>query len=378
MQKTYQEEKKYRKIDMYFKASLNKPCTLVVKCDEEKVSVVSEQIIEEASKRAATKENIIDHLNKLGHTVYEADKIDVELYGELFIPITIINNMRREALSKLDALFAFKKHHMAPIKEIQPLKVIPQSVSEYHVVVSNIKQLEIALRYYDHVYYYYDADLKEALECFKKYDKVPNLYLPRIMHDKDIQEVIHNPLLKEFNTLIVNDFGSYRLLKDHPLIIGQGFNIYNHYDAYAFKESVIASFECTRKQIKQMKDYNANLILPIYGKTENMISEHCVISQSYFHKKVPHCGMCKKHSYKIVDRKGVSFDIFTDDQCRNHILHNEPIYVENHQSLNISYFIMMTTEDENETVTVLEDIKKRTSKGKKSDLKKPYVVGYFK
>ena len=88
--------------------------------------------------------------------------------------------------------------------------------------------------------------------------------------------------------------------------------------------------------------------------------------------------MCKKHSYKIVDRKGVPFDIFTDDQCRNHILHNEPIYVENHQSLNISYFIMLTTEDENATVTVLEDIKKRTSKGKKSDLKKPYVVGYFK
>ena len=109
-----------------------------------------------------------------------------------------------------------------------------------------------------------------------------------------------------------------------------------------------------------------------------MISEHCVISQSYFHKKVPHCGMCKKHSYKIVDRKGVSFDIFTDSSCRNHILHNEPIYVDNHQSMNISYFIMMTTETENETVTVLEDIKKRTSKGKKSDLKQSYVVGYFK
>ncbi len=126
MQKTYQEEKKYRKIDtMSFKASLNKPCTLVVKCDDEEVSVVSERIIEEASSDATTKENIIDHLNKLGHTVYEANKINVELYGELFIPITIINNMRREALSKLDALFAFKKHHKAPIKEIQPLKVIP-------------------------------------------------------------------------------------------------------------------------------------------------------------------------------------------------------------------------------------------------------------
>ena len=378
MQKTYQKEKKYRMIDMYFKASLNKPCSLIVKCDGEEITVVSEQIIEAASKRAATKENITDHLNKLGHTVYEANSIDVSLDDALFIPITIVNNMRREALSKLDELFAFKKLHKAPIKEFQPLKVIPQVVSEYHVVVSNIKQLEIALKYYDHVYYYYDDHLKEALSCFNEYGKVPNLYLPRIMHDKDIDEVIHNPLLKEFNTLIVNDFGSYRLLKDHPLIIGQGFNIYNHYDAYAFKEPVIASFECTRKQIRQMKDYNADLILPIYGKTENMISEHCVISQSYFHKKVPHCGMCKKHSYKIVDRKGISFDIFTDSSCRNHILHNEPIYVENHQSMNISYFIMITTETENETVTVLKDIKKRTSKGKKSDLKQSYVIGYFK
>ena len=46
--------------------------------------------------------------------------------------------------------------------------------------------------------------------------------------------------------------------------------------------------------------------------------------------------------------------------------------------MNISYFIMITTETENETVTVLEDIKKRTSKGKKSDLKQSYVIGYFK
>lgn len=71
------------------------------------------------------------------------------------------------------------------------------------------------------------------------------------MHDKDIQEVIHNPLLKEFNTLIVNDFGSYRLLKEHPLIIGQGFNIYNHYDAYAFKEPVIASLNVQENRLNR-------------------------------------------------------------------------------------------------------------------------------
>ena len=39
---------------------------------------------------------------------------------------------------------------------------------------------------------------------------------------------------------------------------------------------------------------------------------------------------------------------------------------------------MMTTETEKETETVLEDIKKRTSKGKKSELNQSYVVGYFK
>ncbi len=86
-----------------------------------KRSVVSEEIIEEASKRAATKE-ISLIISIVGHTVYEANKINVELYGELFIPITIINNMRREALSKLDALFAFKKHHKVRIRKYSLLK----------------------------------------------------------------------------------------------------------------------------------------------------------------------------------------------------------------------------------------------------------------
>ena len=378
MQETYHEEKKYRTLNMSFTASLNGPCVLTVSCDGETISVVSEQLMEKASKTATSKDRIIQQLTKLGHTIYEAEYIDVSIEDDLFIPITIINNLRREALSQLDDIFSHRKLHLAPIQEIKAIDQMPQTFSEYYVTVSTTDQLEAALEYYDDVFYYYNDNLKEALDIYHKYHKEPNLYLPRIMHDKDIQDVVNNPLVKEFKTLIVNDFGSYRLLKDHPMIIGQGFNIYNHIAASYFKEPVIASYECTRKQIRQMKDYNHNLILPIYGKTENMISEHCVISQSYFHKKVPHCNMCKKHKYALTDRKGVSFDIFTDSACRNHILHNEPIYVENHHSMEVSYFIMMTTESRQEAINVFEDIKKYTSKGQKSHLKSSYLVGYFK
>lgn len=378
MQETYHEEKKYRSLNMSFTASLNRPCSLTVSCDGETITLISEQLIEEASKTATSKDRIIQQLTKLGHTIYEADYIDVSIEDNLFIPITIINNLRREALSQLNDIFSHRKLHFAPVKEIAAIDKKPQSTSQYYVTVSTLEQLETALEYFDNVYYYYNDNLQEALDVYNEYHKVPNLYLPRIMHDKDIHEVVNNPLVKEFNTLIVNDFGSYRLLKSHPMIIGQGFNIYNHISASCFKEPVIASYECTRRQIKQMKDYNHNLILPIYGKTENMISEHCVISQSYFHKKVPHCNMCKKHKYALTDRKGVSFDLFTDSACRNHILHNEPIYVEKHHSIEVSYLIMMTTENKEETINIFKDIKKYTSKGQKSHLKSSYLVGYFK
>lgn len=378
MQETYHEEKKYRSLNMSFTASLNRPCSLTVSCDGETITLISEQLIEEASKTATSKDRIIQQLTKLGHTIYEANHIDVSIEDNLFIPITIINNLRREALSQLNDIFSHRKLHFAPVKEIAAIDKKPQSTSQYYVTVSTLEQLETALEYFDNVYYYYNDNLQEALDVYNEYHKVPNLYLPRIMHDKDIHEVVNNPLVKEFNTLIVNDFGSYRLLKSHPMIIGQGFNIYNHISASCFKEPVIASYECTRRQIKQMKDYNHNLILPIYGKTENMISEHCVISQSYFHKKVPHCNMCKKHKYALTDRKGVSFDLFTDSACRNHILHNEPIYVEKHHSIEVSYLIMMTTENKEETINIFEDIKKYTSKGQKSHLKSSCLVGYFK
>lgn len=378
MQETYHEEKKYRTIDMSFIASLNAPCILTVSCDGETVTVMSDQMIEKASKTATNKERIIQQLTKLGHTVYEAHDIDVSIEDELFIPITMINNLRREALSQLDDIFSHRKLHLAPVKEIKDISKISQTESDYYVTVSTLEQLEKALNYFDHVFYYYNENLQDVLDIYHKYNKTPNLYLPRIMHDKDIKDVLNNPLIKKFDTLIVNDYGSYRLFKDHPMIIGQGFNIYNHISVSCFKEPVIASYECTRKQIKQMKNFNKNLILPIYGKIENMISDHCVISQSYFHKKVPHCNMCKKHKYALTDRKGVIFDLFTDSQCRNHILHNEPIYAENHSSLEISYFLIMTTESAKEAENVFEDIKKYTSKGQKSHLKQNHLIGYFK
>ena len=378
LQKTYSKEKKYRYVNMDFRAYLGSPCTLTVECDHHKVTIVSEQIIEKAIKKATTNDRVHQQLMKLGNTIYDFGEINVFIDGHLFIPITLINDMRREALSQLDKYFSEKKLHTTPIQQLQIVPKVNQACSDYYVTVSRIEQLEEALKHFDHVFYYYNNDLGKALDCFHQFHKEPGLCLPRIMHDQDIDEMLQNPLVQSFQSFIVNDYGSYRQLKGKKIIVGQGFNIYNHFSAAAFKEPVIASCECTRKQIRQMKNYNQNLILPIYGKIENMISEHCMISQSYFNKKVPHCQMCQKHHYALIDRKGISFDIFTDNHCRNHVLHNEPIYVENHSSLNVSYFIMLTTEDKKETKDVLEDIKKYTSKGDKSRLKLPTIIGYCK
>lgn len=94
-------------VDMTFKGSLGIPAKLTVSCigpDEEKVSVAAvcdEVVAQKAIKRATTDDEIAAQLLKTGNTTFAPGKVKVIQDGELFIPVSGINRLRREALAKL-------------------------------------------------------------------------------------------------------------------------------------------------------------------------------------------------------------------------------------------------------------------------------------
>ena len=50
---------------------------------------------------------------RLGDTIYEAERIDIDMPNNLFIPVSAINELRRKAVSLLDE----KRMYKIPFKE---------------------------------------------------------------------------------------------------------------------------------------------------------------------------------------------------------------------------------------------------------------------
>ncbi len=90
-------------VKMAFRAALGEKAELSVSLLRGKpvtVSVFSEEPVREAAAAPLNEDNIKKQLRKLGGTCLYAYKIDVSLSGNVFIPVSTLNNMRREASEK--------------------------------------------------------------------------------------------------------------------------------------------------------------------------------------------------------------------------------------------------------------------------------------
>lgn len=65
------------------------------------VTVMGSQVLEHAQKKPADPDRIRQQLQKLGGTPFVSLDTDVILYGEPMVPISVVNQLRREAVDKL-------------------------------------------------------------------------------------------------------------------------------------------------------------------------------------------------------------------------------------------------------------------------------------
>lgn len=381
LQKTYENEKKYRKISMTFIAHVGQPFQIKMCSGDHEIMVASKEIVEKAAHTPTTKERIIQQLSKLGSTIFSLESISVDIDETINVPISLLNQSRREGINALELSFSQIKIHHGSIQPHETMKKEQHVKTRRVIAVMTTKQLEACLKLEEkNVYYHYDEHFKEAIAIFKKHLVEPAFYLPRINNDHDLELMKDDIILNNVQHLIINDFGSYTLFKDRQVIIGTGLNVYNSHSASFYTEPVIASYECSQNQLRDMKVYNAELIMPIYGRVENMIMEHCMISQYYFHKKVKGCQKCKGHSYRLIDRKNVAFPLFTDQNCRNHVFNSKTLYIDDYRKMNLSTFLMFTNESMNEITKVLQECNKE-DKSENHDLIKSFeetTIGYFK
>lgn len=206
----------------------------------------------ELSKTAPTGvDTVKKQISKLGDSVYLFNKLEVDMPDNLFIPIKIINEMRRNAIDILNK----KRLYSIPFKELSYKLDVPNfdSVQEKCILINSIDDYEkIKNDNYDEIYIS-DYDVYNSLNIKNKV-----LKLPRVIEKHNEYDV----------KLLVGEVGSIN--KYNNIYTDFSLNVTNAYTVgllhHLGVKKITLSYELNDNQIKKLVDNYKN----IYGKNPNL------------------------------------------------------------------------------------------------------------
>lgn len=263
-------DKKNRKVNISGKIDIkyDKKICLTLKEKNNIVKVYSDKKIEKSINNKTTKEDVLKQINKLGNTVYNLTSLEINSDDNLFVPVSILNNIRREAILKLNEQRLKKINYLKKDYYIDVRDFIQKK--DKSLYVHNDKLYEyVKDKKFDNIYIDYDSNIKS--------DKAIKS-LPRVINKFDFKNDYY--LLKEVGSI-------YKYKKG---ITDTSLNVTNSYSvAYLHSigiDKVTLSYELNDNLIKKiLENYkerynkNPNIELVVYGKPEVMITKYNLLKK---------------------------------------------------------------------------------------------------
>lgn len=330
VQATFTQDKEFVKniIDAKITIKLGqKPILTLKDRHSNEATIEGDKIVEEAMKVALSKEKVETQLRKLGNTPYELDLLEIELDDNVSLPISLLNQMRRDCIELLDKERVSIKNRKYKNKTVKykPVLYNRNKQQEISVKVKNLEQLESALECgVDRIYYEDTNTIDKGMSLAMKYDKKVIYSAPRIIRNKE-----YNHLAKANNAGVesvqVGNYGSIDYFKDKKLNIDYYLNAFNSETINYYKEigadTLCISQELNINEIKETIKYtDINIESVVYGYTPLMITEYCpmgVIVRDC--KKDKRVAKCKESIYALRNSKGDEFRVSQDIFCRSTI-----------------------------------------------------------
>lgn len=289
------------------------PVTITAKCilgtpleikisDKENLVEVTGSKVAASINAPITKDRLKQQMTKLGETPFTCENISIECDDNIFISIKEINELRREAITKLIELRENKKKDFI-IKDVSFKNTKQANIFGISASVYREDQLEACLDLnLDRIYV---ADEK----LYEKYKHLTNIYykLPRCSRNITSS-------LKEKN--ISSDYFNF---SNKDIIGDYGLNVYNAYTIYYLNRLgltlVNASVELNeyelnnliRNYTEQFKCYPSIEIL-VYGRVENMIIKDNILGIKE-----------NDYNYNLIDIRKRKFPVYFDN-TNTHIL----------------------------------------------------------
>ncbi len=324
---SYKDEPARVPVNFAFTATMGECPVLAASDGIHSLSVTSGTPAEEAINLPLTEEKISSLLSKCGGTPYFAKDIVCNIQGNISIPASKINELRRDALAQLSELRTRTRHPAAekinftlPARESLPLlKPVARARFTDAYIPKEYKNCDL-------VFLPVNTPLEDFLHLKAEGFSVA-VEIPRGMFGKEEKTNNKLKILKDagITHALASNLGAVYLAKELGFTVhgGFGLNITNTASLEWAKEYGIAdtelSFELTKEQINALGGSLPRGIIS-YGYLPLMLTRCC---PGYTAQKG--CRDCKQDK-TLQDRMGKSF-IFTCDGICTEILNCVPLLI---------------------------------------------------
>lgn len=401
-------------------------------------AVVREDIVEPSMKQPLNIERIKKQLSKTGQTPYTFEKITVNMDENIFVPIQKLNDLRRNAIEKMEKQIcdAYKRPYLN--QDYINLKSISAEKEDYNntylefqsenpikinVSLENKDLLQLVLSFpeIDGIYielseYRNNQELENAIQACKKANKKVYLIMPyifRLKTKKYFDDNIRKILDMNADGFVVKNleeiefFRNYvkdnikenvkenivEITKDNIYSKNTGISLILDYNVYTFNKFSrdeyrklevedklrilydTAPVELNVRELRKLNVSNSELI--VYGYIPMMVTAQCI------NKTIDQCD-AKKTTLYLKDRKNIKFTVKNNcTYCYNTIYNSSPIYIIDKKTEVLSLVpqnvrIHLTFEDEDTARKVLEEaIRAYIIKDNAENPLKDFTRGHF-
>ncbi len=349
-----------RPVEIEVHGLTGQPLTLIARDEEGHVAKVESAMpLAKAEKIPLTEEKLRDQLGRLGGTPFKLGELKNFLSGEVLVPVSELNRLRRDAAAELEKLRAAPKRwtlndSRGRGEESQTEEVIGQRLltssptnPELIVLVRNLAQLEAALKCGVETVYCEFEDPKKYREAVTTFHTArgcsvyqssaqnhqPGIFVapPRIT--KMGEEWILNQVRScNADGYLVRNHDHLKFFADTRRVGDFSLNVANRITADYFKnhfglERITASYDLNATQLDALLQAAPPewFEITIHQHMPMFHMEHCVFCAFLSKgKDYRDCGRpCDTHDVRLRDRVGAEHPLKADAGCRNTVFNSQ-------------------------------------------------------
>jgi putative protease len=322
-----------QRVDVEVSARAGSPLEAVWKCGTVSASVVSDSPLSAARNQGLSIDAVREQFSRLGNTPYELGEVTLYAEGAPFVPSSVLNSLRRQAVEQLQAAQTASRSAkvFGPPEALSSLLAEARSetkdeLRQLHLLVRTPEQLEAALHLapssitLDYLDLY---GLRPSVERVRSSGIPVRVASPRVLKPGEARIV---NFLRSFDCpIVVRASGILHSLEDRETIGDFSLNAANSIGAAEYFRRGVSRLTPTH-------DLNAAQIADLaracggdrfeaiaYQHLPVFHTEHCVfcrfLSSGTSYKD---CGRpCEKHRVELRDESGRSHPVLADVGCRN-------------------------------------------------------------